>query len=232
MIDCPYCLAPIPDKAVTCQHCAQQVRLLLDTRAELATAQAELKSATAQLFALTGKGPAAPVEPKRWSPILAVVVFYIASIIATAGNWSESAAQYDVLLLAVMAALLGAVIANRDDEPNVWSAAIFAFAQPAIAFVIIVLRTPSAYLTEHSGEMVRAAFILALILAGASGGAAALYLVIRRRAALRSAWKLPTLEGATGSTEKVVKLASGIVSAVTAIGGFVAVLVNMLAPKG
>jgi hypothetical protein len=232
MIDCPYCLAQIPAHASMCQHCGQPVSLLLATQEKLAKAEKELADATAQLFALTGKGPVPATVPAKWSPLLAVVVFYVASIISTAANWSETAARYDVLLLAVMAALLGAVIANRDDEPNVWSTAMYALAQPAIAFVVIVLRTPKDYLVEHSGEMVRAAFILALLLAGSAAAAAVLYMLIRRRDALRTAWKLPSIEGATGSTERVVKLVSGVVSAVTVVSGFVAVLVNMLSPKG
>ncbi|MFN8571383.1 MAG: zinc ribbon domain-containing protein [Gemmatimonadaceae bacterium] len=232
MIDCPYCCAPIPAQASLCQHCGQQVSLLLATRAELAATQKTLADATAQLQQATGQPFAATPPPTPWSPRMAVIVFYVASIVAMAANPMKPGSAADVLLPVVMATLLGWVIANREDTPNVWTIAMYAFAQPAVALIPIIVFTPRDYLLAHTGETVRDSFLYALRLGAAAGIAATLTLAVWRRKALASAFRLPRIESASGTTDKAMKWLSGMVSAVTVIGGFVAMLVNLLSPKG
>lgn len=232
MIDCPYCYAQIPAQASLCQHCGQQVSLLLAARSDLAEARTSLADATTQLQQVTGRPFQPTPTPVPWSPRMAVIVFYIASIAAVAANPTRGSSASDVLLPVVMATLLGWVIANREATPNVWTIATYAFAQPAVALILIIVFTPRDYLTAHVTEMVRDSFAYALQLGAAAGIAAALTLYLWRRTALAAAFRLPTIERAAGATDRTMKWISGIVSAVTVIGGFLAMLVKLFSPTG
>ena len=202
--------------------------MLVAARGERDEARAHLRDAQQQLATATGREFAPSVAPQPYSPLLAVIIYYVSSIAAVAANSFTNATDFDPILLVVMAALLGIGIALRDPTPNVWSIAMYALAMPAVAFLLIVWRTDRAYLQSHAAELVRGAALLALSLAASAFATALVAIGVRHRDRLRAALRLPTLAAATGSTERVMKLVSGIVSAVTVVGGVVAALVNVL----
>jgi len=228
MIECPYCLAQIPDRASTCQFCANPVSPLLETRAKLAQAEQKLASATAQILLLTGKEPVEPRPVQKWSPQLTVFVFYVASIYATA----TASEEHFTPLLLVMAALLGFVIANRDPAPNVWTIAMFAFAQPLFASVVIILRNPTDVLSNSLGEIVRSGFLVALQLAGAAIASSLLYLILARREQVVHSVRLPSVTQATAGLDRSIKFVALIATGLTTVIGLFSTVGKLLSKGG
>jgi hypothetical protein len=215
MIECPYCLAQIPDRATTCQFCTNPVSLLLEARAKLAEVELKLGNATAQIRQLTGQDPVDVKPAEKWSPLLVIFVFYTVSIFVTA-----TAADSMLQLLILMAALFGLVMAIRDESPNVWNIALFAFAQPLFGAIVIVVRNPSDALASQFVAIVSAGFVMALQLAAAALATALLYVTFFRRDRLKASLRLlrlPTVEKTTAGIDKVVNLLAKVSALLTLV---------------
>jgi len=222
-IECPYCLARIPERASICQHCGQQLTLLLDARRKLAEAEGKLAAALAQVGGEGGSRDAAPPSPP-WNPNLALAAFYVVALSVLSTEWVPD--RYVINLLVIMSLVLGVVIAHRDETPNLWQIAFYAFALPAIGSVIVFARNTGDVLKAWGPDAIRTGFALALILGIAAAAGGFVDLLVERRARLGSALQFPMVATLSASADNWSRFAAAILSLLTAVSGIAAWLLS------